>query len=112
MLSHNKHIKVFLACLLFFVFAIGITPKKYLHDIFAKHEDTKGHISDHSTNTIGLSGYNCNCDDQVAESNFLYSSLALEIILPFASSSTGTLNISFSSLPQYYTSLRGPPVML
>jgi len=112
MLSQNKHIKAILACLLFFVFAIGITPRKYLHDIFAKHEDARHLVVDHSKTTISSSGYNCNCDDQVAESSFLFSSHELEVVLPSAVSSTGVLKISFSSLPQYYTSLRGPPVML
>jgi hypothetical protein len=112
MLSNNKYIKQLFACIVFFVFAVAITPKKVLHDIFAKHEDTRSSVSDHSTNAVSKSGYNCNCDDQVAESNFLHPLPNLEIILPCTSSSPGTLKIAFTSLPNYYTSLRGPPVML
>jgi hypothetical protein len=110
-MSGNKYIKQVFACIVLIVFAIGITPKKYLHDIFAKHEDTR-RVSDHTSTTISKSGYNCNCDDQVAESNFLHPLPNLEIILPCISSSTGILKITFSSLPKYYTSLRGPPVMI
>jgi hypothetical protein len=112
MLSNNRYIKPLLACIVFFVFAIAITPKKILHDIFAKHEDTRSKASDHGTTSISTSGYNCNCDDQVAESSFLHSFPFLEITLPATCSSTGILEVSFTSLPNYYTSLRGPPVML
>ena len=111
MLPVNKYIKQVFACIVLIVFPIGITPKKYLHDIFARHEDTR-RVSDHTTTAVSKAGYNCNCEDQVAESNFLHPYPYLDIVLPSASSTTGILNIAFSSLPKYYTSLRGPPVML
>ena len=111
MSSSNKYIKAILAGLLFFVFAIGITPRQYLHDIFAKHKDAKSYVSDRSNNAVSKSGYHCICDDLVAESNFLGSDVPNEIHLPSIISSLEVLEVRFSSVSPFYSLLRGPPAI-
>jgi hypothetical protein len=110
MLSENRYIRVFLAGLLFIVFAVGITPRQYLHDIFAKHKDSKA-VIDHSNNSVGKSRYYCTCDDLVAESNFLCSEVPYEVHLTSVTSSIAVLEVRFSSVSPFYSLLRGPPAI-
>ena len=108
----NTYIRRSLTALLLIVFGIAITPKLYLHNLFASHIDLVSKQKDSSKEAISTSGYHCLCDDQVAESPFLGTLPPAEAILPIFYSSAGLLKVSCTSLPAYHTTLRGPPVML
>jgi hypothetical protein len=69
-LYRNQTIARFSAAIMLLVFGLSITPKRYLHDIFANHTD----IADHGVNDgkvlISKTGFNCDCNKLVATSPF------------------------------------------
>jgi hypothetical protein len=102
--------KNFSAILLLFVFALGITPKKTLHDWFAKHKDTTSLVSNSSSTQITKAGFNCNCEDLVAESNFITSGSFIVINIPPVNSFISFYTPSFVSRSLFQNNLRGPPL--
>ena len=64
-------IKKFSALLLLFIFALGITPKKILHTLFANHKDSTTVILVEKAQQFSKAGFSCNCNDLVAESQFI-----------------------------------------
>ena len=66
-------IRQFIASFLLLVFALGSTPKKFLHDAVTKHNhqhNTKVTCKHHHIN-IGAAGSNCQTDNLVVEMPFL-----------------------------------------
>src|ERR1019366_3537341 len=101
-LNKSHILKNISTILLLFVFTLGITPKKTLHDWFANHKDSTSSIPPGKTQHLTKAGFNCNCDDLVAESHFVaFSSL---IVVNFPSLH------SFVSLSLFHNNLRGPPL--
>jgi len=96
--------------LLLFVFTLGITPRKTLHNWFANHHDSSSAIPDGKTQQITRAGFNCNCDDLVAGSRFItFSSpgvVNISSVHPFVSFCIP----SFVSLSLFHNNLRGPPL--
>lgn len=95
--------------LLLFVFTLGITPRKTLHDWFANHKDSTTKIPSGKTTQFSKAGFNCQCDDLVAESHFVTFSNSIVVKLP-------SINLFFSvNLPPlvspslFHNTLRGPP---
>jgi hypothetical protein len=98
-----------IAGLLLVIFSIGITPKQILHDFFAGHTDKRAVKTGNTSCQLSGSGYNCHCDNLVAESVFV-DAHAVFNFLSFASfSSYVCKNISFSSVIVAHSFLRGPP---
>ena len=92
------------------VFALAITPKKTLHSLLTNHRDSTAKLSAGKTQQISKSGFNCKCDNLVAESNFI-DGKGFIITTPAAFYSGFTLYYSsFFSLPHVLFNLRGPPV--
>ena len=105
-------LKKFSAILLLAVFVLGITPKKTLHTWFANHTDSTSKIPDGKTQQLTKAGFNCNCDDLVAESHFISFSHAIAISNPVFYSFF-SFNITPSvSLSLFHNNLRGPPLKL
>jgi hypothetical protein len=96
--------------LLLFVFTIGITPKKTLHNWFANHTDSSSEIPVGNNQQLTKAGYNCICDDLVAESHFIifYSPVAGN--KPLFNSFFCFCNPSFGSPSLFHINLRGPPL--
>ena len=92
------------------VFALSITPKRFLHNVFAKHIDTRDQKVDTHPYQFNISGYNCDTDNVVAESAFVADQPSLVFPIPISFSSYILRNISFTSPPEVYSTLRGPPV--
>ena len=69
-MRYKKHIKnisgTFITCL----FLIAISPKQYIHFLFAKHKDSTEKVIRAQGTTLSIAGYNCNVDQLVAEPNF------------------------------------------
>ncbi len=106
----SVHITRLLAALLLLVFALSITPKRFLHDAFAKHTDSKHPKSNDRLYQLSVAGYNCDNDNLVAESNFV-SDLQIFSFPVFAPIASYVIkNISFTSTFGIYSRLRGPPV--
>ncbi len=104
------YIKRVLAGVLLFVFALSITPKRFLHNVFAKHIDSGNKKTDNTPYQLNLSGYNCDDDNLVAQSAFDAHQSSFEFALFSAYSGYIFSNISFSSSQKIFSSLRGPPV--
>ena len=92
------------------VFILGITPKRYLHNIFAKHIDSKSQRNDSIPYQLSASGYNCDNDNLVAESAFTSDSHLLNFPIPIIFSNYTLIDVTYSSVEEVYASLRGPPV--
>ena len=99
-----------LSGLLLVVFAFSITPKRFLHDVFAKHIDNKPQKNNDAPWQLTNAGYNCDSDNLVAESNFVSDQQVFAVPLFVSFSAYILKDISFTSASRIYSSLRGPPV--
>ncbi len=108
---YNKQsLKKGVSILLLLVFALGITPKKTLHTWFANHTDSTSKIPESKTPQISKSGFNCQCDDLVAESHFISFGTLVVISLP-PIHPIFSFNIpALISLYSFHNNLRGPPL--
>lgn len=69
-LKANSFIRPLVALAMLLLFLLSITPRQYLHDIFADHRDIAVHTHDTDEDQLNTTGFNCNTHDQVAESPF------------------------------------------
>jgi hypothetical protein len=76
--------------LLLFVFILGITPRK--------------------TQQLTKAGFNCKCDDLVAEAHFITFSSLVVVNIPSVHSFVSFCIPSFVSLSLFHNNLRGPPL--
>jgi hypothetical protein len=104
---HLKHIS---ALLLLCVFTLGITPRKTLHDWFANHKDSTSAIPSGKTQQLTKAGFNCKCDDLVAESIFVTFSSLIVVNFPSLNSFVSFSIPSLVSLSLFHNNLRGPPI--
>jgi hypothetical protein len=104
------YIKTIVAGLLLIVFAFSITPKRFLHNLFAKHIDSGNKTNDNTQYQLKVSGYNCDTDNLVTESAFDHDPCSFEFPVLCTYSSYIVRIISFTSVPGIYSLLRGPPV--
>jgi len=102
-------IKTIVCSYLLVLFALSITPKRFVHNVFANHTDKQSQKSTGSSDQLSSSTYNCDDDNQVAEPG-LISSECFETPSLFTFSNYIVKNISFTSSTANYSSLRGPPV--
>jgi len=93
------------------VFSLSITPKRILHDLFAKHIDNKpGKITRHVPSQVARAGFNCDNDNLVAESSFLSEFQIFSHPVFYCFSPYNFRHISFQSVSGIQSRLRGPPV--
>jgi hypothetical protein len=111
-LFKKSYITRIVSSLLLLAFVLGITPKKFLHDAFAKHIDIKSRHKTDQPYQISIAGYNCDCDNLVAESTFIYDPQAFTFPVFHSFCSYTLEDISFSSISKLYSPLRGPPVKI
>ncbi|MBC8033130.1 MAG: hypothetical protein H7Y03_03230 [Chitinophagaceae bacterium] len=93
------------------IFALAVTPKRYLHDVFANHTHHFSTASQDGTEQVNPSLATCDCDHLVALSPFIGEE-TLFTVLPTLKYSIGASALSsplFSSSPAFFQ-LRGPPV--
>lgn len=111
-MNYFSSIKHFYATVMLVTFTLSITPKIYLHDLFAGHTDTITKVSADGKAQISSKGFNCECNSLVATSPFTEEPDAASSILPLVYPS---LFISLTT-PVYtcrhdFTELRGPPTL-
>jgi len=109
-LFRSGYITKFLSGLLLIIFALSITPKRFLHDMIAKHSDSRPGKNNDSPYQLANSGYHCDCDNLVAESAFVGEQPVFSFPVFTSFASYTVKDISFSSVPGIYSTLRGPPV--
>lgn len=108
----NIHIYRLAAFVMLALFVLSITPKLYLHTIFANHTDVVYKSTD-GKEQVSKNGYSCDCNSQVATSPFTDHVDAFEI---------GVLSVYPSLIPHFpslipanttlYFELRGPPAVM
>lgn len=108
-LKNGFTIKQFIAALLVGVFTLGITPKKTLHTLLANHTDNTKKSGNEKTQQLNTAGFNCKCDDLVAESSFLAGISYLDINKTYYASFIEYNRSSFYSLSLFFFNRRGPP---
>jgi len=94
------------------IFALSITPKRFLHEVFAKHSDSRTKKNTDKPFQLTYQGFNCEVDNLVAQSPFESYQYSLAFtsfssFLPYIFS-----NVSFSSTEHIHSSLRGPPAII
>jgi hypothetical protein len=110
-LFQKKHgLKKGISILLLLVFVLGITPKKTLHNWFANHTDSTSKIPESKIPQISKGGFNCQCDDLVAESHFISFGTLVVINLPSIHSFFSFNIPALISLSSFHNNLRGPPL--
>jgi hypothetical protein len=106
----SPKLKKISSVLLLFIFMLGVTPKKTLHDFFANHTDTTSSTHRGKTTELSKAGFNCKCDDLVAESHFVAFSSPAVVNLPPVHSFVSFSISPLVSLSLFHNNLRGPPL--
>lgn len=92
------------------VFALAITPKRFLHNLIVNHKDTYNKLTDGKTE-VSKNGIYCQCDNLVATSPFTGTYNNPEIKLSFVFVSHQEAKAAVNLFPAHtYFKLRGPPV--
>ncbi|MEP7256795.1 MAG: hypothetical protein ABI687_00350 [Flavitalea sp.] len=104
-------IKKLFGSLLLAVFAFGMTPKIFLHDLFAEHTDFSLSLNKYPhTNQVDKAGFRCNCDHLVVESPFTDQADRVELSIPvFFSDLQEHFFYDYHFTSPFFYSLRGPP---
>jgi hypothetical protein len=103
-------IRQFLAGLLLTVFAFSITPKQALHDWLANHTDKTSSKLAGDKALVSTAGFNCDCDNLVAESPFTATVSQFEFTPPQVFTPRQAFHPhTFYAVTQFFFSLRGPP---
>lgn len=105
-------IKNVITSLLLCTLTLSITPVFFVHTLFAKHTDN---TTDTQSTGYHLTegGFNCKCDDFVAEAQFLNDAEYIPLkIIKYFSVFNGSHSYHFYSQHHFYSELRGPPVLV
>jgi len=108
-LPRSFYIPRIISGFLLIIFALSITPKQLLHDLFARHADNRPVKSNAAVQLVVDSGYNCDRDHLVAESSFIGGQPVFTFLSFSFFPSYILKNISFTSVYGIYSALRGPP---
>jgi hypothetical protein len=94
------------------LFSLSITPRKYLHDVFAHHQDTVRLYLKKQSTTIEQKGFQCEQNNQVVEQPFVQTPVPFFAYpLPLVNDYRQDHYNSFIKLFLADQSLRGPPSM-
>jgi hypothetical protein len=69
-LKKHQNIRQFSAAFFLLLFAFCATPKRFLHDLLANHQDSQFSAT-HAPKHISASGFHCHVDDLVVVEPFL-----------------------------------------
>lgn len=109
----NAFIRIITAFVMLLLFTLSITPKRFLHDAFAHHQDVITYASSDSQDQLSNDGFNCDTHSVVAESPFTGHSPVIQadppvvFVTPFATQLHAALHLQ--AVPA--TDLRGPPAI-
>ena len=110
MLAQKLIIRQLVAGVLLLVFTFSITPKRFLHDAFARHKDKTAPVFSGNEPQVSYAGFICKCDNLVAESPFTDEIVYFDFasIQPSSVQKDTTL-FHFYSSDFFFFKLRGPP---
>lgn len=102
-------IQPLITAVMLIVFALAITPKRFLHNLVVNHKDNYSKLTNGKTEFSKVR-ITCQCDNLVATSPFTDISEKPEIKLPFIFVSYQEEMSSSNLFPAHiYFTLRGPP---
>src|SRR5688572_18751214 len=109
-LYRNQTIRRLFAFVMLVLFTFSITPKRYLHDLFAGHTDTITKSLNDGNAHVSKSGFQCDCDNLVATSPFTDQADGIHIarLLVHSSQFTSYITPVYTS-SHSFIELRGPP---
>lgn len=94
------------------VMAFSITPKKFLHDLVADHQDDITIAINDGHDHIDHHGFNCNCDNLVATSPFTEHTNNIQFYTPaFFGGYTAACSPDIKNITHPFFALRGPPAL-
>jgi hypothetical protein len=107
----NKNLKYQLAAfVMLMLFTLSITPKLYLHAVFADHTDVVYKKANNGETQVSKYGFTCDINNQVATSPFTEHDDAPETgIVTVYRSFTAHVASQIVSTTRFYFQLRGPP---
>jgi hypothetical protein len=110
MVIQHPILKRFLSGALLVLFALSITPKKVLHDWIVNHTDGVTHTVKSDVAQLTKDGFNCNCQNLVAESPFTadYQSVDIKPGQSFVEHPAIHLHQVYTS-SYFFFQHRGPP---
>jgi hypothetical protein len=95
------------------LFTLSITPKLYLHAVFADHTDLVCKKTDNGKTQVSKNGFACDCNNQVATSPFTEHDDAPKIgTVTVYQSFVVNFTSQIISTTRFYSALRGPPVVI
>jgi hypothetical protein len=109
-LIQTSIIRRFSAAFFLLLFAFCVTPKRFLHDLLANHQDTERTASLLVTE-VSASGFHCHCDNLVVMTPFtadIQPANALQLHSAQYRYADPLSTFLFRYLP--HTGVRGPPV--
>ena len=94
-----------------FFFSLSITPRLFLHALFADHKDTVSRVVKKGDN-VGNTGFTCDCNNLVATSPFTdtHDEISIGIQTSYQESVALFSTRIFQNTHQFFE-LRGPPVL-
>ena len=106
----SQSIKKFSATLLLIVFVLGITPRITLHNWFAHHKDSSYQLPANNRQQLSTAGFNCNCENLVAESQFaaFSTTILFDVCIDHYRYFQRISSVATISLDHQH--LRGPPL--
>jgi hypothetical protein len=105
----NRLIRSITAFVMLVFFSLSITPRLFLHELFADHQDMVLKEKQHS-DFVGKDGFTCDINDLVATSPFTYQYYELEFkqYSPYEKPVAFFVETVFRQVP-HFNALRGPP---
>ena len=108
-MNRAVYIRKFICCFILLVFALSISPKRYLHSLFASHTDCRSSQAEGNQQQLSVSGYNCDNDNTVVNSVFTGLPDVTELPYNFHYKAYSTLKVLPVTSAKVFSSLRGPP---
>lgn len=112
-MSRYTIIRGLLTSVTLMLFTFSITPRHWLHDLFANHTDTVAAVAHDGNDHLHVQGFNCDCYSVVTHSPFTCDHHTCRLSLPVAYSGSITCNLLSPNYLQAFLQqeLRGPPAV-
>ena len=112
-LYRSQTIRRFIAAALLLLFALNVAPKQLLHDVITGHKHGFAKASEYQSFQSSKKGIQCHWHNNVVESPFIdVPDFQVQELLPAYSSLVNYYSSNYHSADLFYSSLRGPPIML
>lgn len=109
-LQKQPIIRTLLSGLFLLLFAFSVTPRIFLHDWVARHQDRAGWTKGDGHDHLQRVSFHCQTEDQVVESPFLAAEASPQITPPIVFRPEWVeRTVRLHTTRIIYSSLRGPP---